>query len=137
LRCERKIKGAEIKDVVWYRPDGQEMTDEEWNQDFARCLGMGLSGVAVDEVNERGQRISDDNFILLINAHFETIPFVLPVPPTGAGWVALIDTSCQLSGEVSRFHFGNDFYPLQARSLLVERATNRVRGEDRRRHSAA
>jgi glycogen operon protein len=135
----RKIKGAEIKDVVWYRPDGQEMTDEEWNQDFARCLGMGLSGVAVDEVNERGQRISDDNFILLINAHFETIPFVLPVPPTGAGWVALIDTSCQLSGEVSRFHFGNDSYPLQARSLalLVERATNRVRGEDRRRHSAA
>jgi isoamylase len=135
----RKIKGAEIKDVVWYRPDGQEMTDEEWNQDFARCLGMGLSGVAVDEVNERGQRISDDNFILLINAHFESVPFVLPVPPTGAGWVALIDTSCQLSGEVSRFHFGNDSYPLQARSLalLVERATNRVRGEDRRRHSAA
>jgi len=135
----RKIKGAEIKDVIWYRPDGQEMTDEEWNQDFARCLGMGLSGVAIDEVNERGQRVSDENFILLINAHFEPIPFVLPVPPTGAGWVALIDTSCQLSGEVSRFHFGNDSYPLQARSLalLVERATNRVRGEDRRRHSAA
>jgi glycogen operon protein len=134
----RKIKGAEIKDVIWYRPDGQEMTDEEWNQDFARCLGMGLSGVAIDELNERGQRVTDDNFILLINAHFEHIPFVLPVPPIGAGWVALIDTSCQLSGDVSRFYFGNDSYHLQARSLavLVERATNRVRGEDRRRNSS-
>jgi isoamylase len=134
----RRIKGAEIKDIVWYRPDGGEMTDEEWNQDFVRCLGMVLSGVAIDEENERGQRISDDNFTLLLNAHFEQIPFVLPVPPAGAGWVALIDTSCQLSGQVSRFHFGNDSYPLQARSLalLVERATNRVRGEDRRRTSA-
>ena len=133
----RKIKGAEIKDIVWYRPDGQEMTDEEWNQDFARCLGIGLSGVAIDEVNERGQRVSDDNFILLINSHFEQIPFVLPVPPIGAGWVALIDTSCQLSGDISRFYFGNDSYRLQARSLalLIERATNRVRGEDRRRNS--
>ena len=134
----RKIKGAEIKDIIWYRPDGREMTDEEWTQNFARCLGMGLSGVAIDELNERGQRVSDDNFMLLLNAHFEQIPFVLPIPPVGAGWVALLDTSCQLSGDVSRFHFGNDSYPLQARSLalLVERATNRVRGEDRRRTSA-
>lgn len=133
----RRIKGADVKDIVWYRPDGQEMTDEEWNQEFARCLGVALSGVGIDEANERGQRVNDDNFILLINAHFEEIPFVLPVPPVGAGWVALIDTSCQLSGNASRFYLGSDSYPLQARSLvlLVERARNQVRGADRRQNS--
>src|SRR6266436_2008064 len=135
----RKIKGAEIKDIVWLRPDGGEMTDEEWNQDFARCLGVALSGAAIDEVNERGQLVRDENFLLLMNAHFEDIPFTLPAPPLGAGWIALIDTSCQISGDANRFFFGSASYPLQARSLtlLVERASDRVRGADRRRTPAA
>jgi glycogen operon protein len=135
----RKIKGAEIKDIVWLRPDGGEMTDEEWNQDFARCLGVALSGAAIDEVNERGQRVQDENFLLLMNAHFEEIPFALPAPPLGAGWIALIDTSCQISGDANRFFSGSASYPLQARSLalLVERASDRVRGADRRRNPAA
>jgi glycogen operon protein len=135
----RKIKGAEIKDIVWLRPDGGEMTDEEWNQDFARCLGVALSGAAIDEVNERGQLVRDENFLLLMNAHFEEIPFALPAPPMGAGWIALIDTSCQISGDANRFFFGRASYPLQARSLalLVERASDRVRGPDRRRNPAA
>jgi isoamylase len=135
----RKIKGAEIKDIVWLRPDGEEMTDEEWNQDFARCLGVALSGAAIDEVTERGQRVKDENFLLLMNAHFEEIHFTLPVPPLGAGWIALIDTSCQISGDANRFFVGRSSYPLQARSLalLVERASDRVRGPDRRRNPAA
>jgi len=134
----RKIKGAEIKDIVWLRTDGGEMTDEEWNQDFARCLGVALSGAAIDEVNERGQRVQDENFLLLMNAHFEEIPFTLPAPPLGAGWIALIDTSCQISGDGNRFFSGSASYPLQARSLtlLVERASDRVRGADRRRNPA-
>jgi hypothetical protein len=32
----RATKGAGIKDIVWLKPDGQEMTDQEWNQQFAR-----------------------------------------------------------------------------------------------------
>jgi isoamylase len=134
----RKIKGAEIKDIVWLRTDGGEMTDEEWNQDFARCLGVALSGAAIDEVNERGKRVQDENFLLLMNAHFEEIPFTLPAPPLGAGWIALIDTSCQISGDGNRFFSGSASYPLQARSLtlLVERASDRVRGADRRRNPA-
>ena len=135
----RKIKGAEIKDIVWLRPDGEEMTDEEWNQDFARCLGVALSGAVIDEVTERGQRVKDENFLLLMNAHFEEIHFTLPAPPLGAGWIALIDTSCQISGDANRFFVGRSSYPLQARSLalLVERASDRVRGPDRRRKPAA
>ena len=135
----RKIKGAEIKDIVWLRPDGEEMTDEEWNQDFARCLGVALSGAVIDEVTERGQRVKDENFLLLMNAHFEEIHFTLPAPPLGAGWIALIDTSCQISGDANRFFVGRSSYPLQARSLalLVERASDRVRGPDRRRNPSA
>ena len=131
----RKIRGAEIKDIVWLRPDGQEMTDQEWNQDFARCLGVTLSGQAVDEVDERGQRVHDDNFLLLMNAHHEEIPFTLGPPVNNSGWVAIVDTSCQTTQAADVFYVAGTHYPLQARSLalLVERAPDRVRRADRRR----
>jgi glycogen operon protein len=135
----REIRGAVIKDIVWLRPDGQEMTDEEWNQHFARCLGISLSGQALDEVDERGQHIQDDNFLLLINAHHEEIPFTVPAPPSNSGWVAIVDTSCQTSNRADAFYATGDSYPLQARSLalLVERPPERVRRFDRRISSAA
>jgi isoamylase len=135
----RKIRGADIKDIVWLDPDGKEMTDEEWNQEFARCLGVTLAGQALEDVDERGQKIRDDNFLLLMNAHHEEIPFTLMTPPSGMGWFVLLDTSCQTSRQASAFYGGGDSYPLQARSLalLVERAANRVRGSERRKAPTA
>jgi len=134
----RQIRGAGVKDISWLRPDGQEMTDEEWNQEFARCLGVSLSGQAVDEVDERGQRIQDDNFLLLINAHHEEIPFTLPAPPSSSGWVAILDSSCQTTQRPDAFYTAGTGYPLQARSLvlLVERPAERIRRADRRRSPA-
>jgi isoamylase len=135
----RKIRGAGIKDIVWLRPDGKEMSEEEWNQEFARCLGVALSGEAVDEVDERGQKIRDDNFLLLLNSHFEEIPFVVPEPPSKSGWVAIVDTSCQTTQRPDAFYKAGTSYPLQARSLVVlaERSPGHLRKADRRRTPAA
>ncbi len=135
----RQIRGAGIKDIAWLRPDGEEMTDEEWNQEFARCLGVSLSGQAADEVDERGQPVHDDNFLLLMNAHHEEIPFVVPEAPSGSGWFAILDTSCQTTRNPDAYYPAAAKYPLQARSLalLVERDPGRVRRTDRRRSSAA
>jgi glycogen operon protein len=134
----RQIRGAGIKDIAWLRPDGNEMTDEEWNQEFARCLGVLLSGQAGGEVDERGQRIHDDNFLILMNAHYEEIPFVLAAPPSNSGWVSILDTSCQTSNRPDAFYPAGASYPLQPRSLalLVERPPERVRRFDRRRTSS-
>ena len=131
----RQIRGAGIKDIAWLGPEGQEMTDAKWNQDFARCLGVSLSGQAVDDADERGQRIQDDNFLLLMNAHHEEIPFVLPAPPSNSGWIAMIDSACQTTNRSDGFYPTGSNYSLQARSLalLVERTPDRVRRVDRRR----
>jgi isoamylase len=131
----RKIKGADVKDIVWLRPDGKEMTDEEWNQEFARCLCVSLAGEALDEMDERGARIRDENFLLLLNAHHDEIHFVLPAPASDAGWFALIDTSCQTTRRPDAFYTAGASYPLQPRSLalLVERSASQVRGGADRR----
>jgi len=129
----RAIKGAGIKDILWLRPDGREMDDQEWNQEHARTLGLFLSGSAVDEIDERGQLITDENFVLLMNAHHEEVPFSLPSVASGMMWITLIDTSCESARSPSTAHDAMTTYPLQPRSMvvLVERQRDQLR-QDRR-----
>jgi glycogen operon protein len=90
----RRIRGSEIKDVMWFNPGGNEMSEEDWSLPFARCLGMMLSGDTIDVLNFHGEPIRDDTFLLLINAHYETIPFLLP-GQEHIEWQLLIDTAIE------------------------------------------
>jgi len=118
----RDISGEGIKDITWLTPQGHEMTQQEWQQTFARCLGLFLAGDAMDEYDDRGRRIRDDNFILLFNAHHEDIPFTLPVEPSYARWEVMVDTSyADEKGTVGHFYSSHSTYPLQKRSLVVLR----------------
>ena len=130
----RAIKGADVKDIQWLRPDGMEMTDEEWKQDSARSLGVLLSGRGLQELDDRGHRISDETFLLLMNADHEQRSFRLPDTSTGIGWIPVVDTSCQTSNSPDVQYASGDTYPLQARSLVVlmERRTGQLRGKERR-----
>src|SRR5216110_2761701 len=42
-----RVPGGEVKDVMWFNPGGNEMSEKEWNSPFARCLGMLISGDAI------------------------------------------------------------------------------------------
>ncbi len=87
----RAVRDPDTKDVVWLTPNGQEMTDQEWNQSFARCLGVFMSGRGLTERDERGHPVEDDDLLLLLNAHHDTIPFTLPGGPQ-VKWTVLTDT---------------------------------------------
>ncbi len=87
----RRIRGSEIRDVMWFNPGGSEMTEEEWASPFVRCVGMLLSGDTMDVFNFEGEPIRDDTFLLLINAHYEPIPFVLP-GQEHIEWQLILDT---------------------------------------------
>jgi glycogen operon protein len=87
----RRIRGSEIRDVMWFNPGGSEMSDQEWASPFVRCVGMLLSGDTVDVVNFEGEPIRDDTFLLLMNAHYEAIPFVLP-GQENLEWQLILDT---------------------------------------------
>ena len=123
----RAIKGTGIKDIVWLNPNGREMSDQEWNQSFARCLGMVLAGDSMDEQDERGQPLSDDTFLILLNAHHEDIPFLLPANSPGCRWEAMLDTCCpSLPAEGLRFAARKP-YPLRGRSLALLRQAGKGR----------
>jgi len=117
----RAIHGAEIKDIYWFKPDGSEMTDDDWQADHAQVLGMGLPGDQITEIGEQGGRITGDSFAILFNAHTEAIPFHIGARKRDVRWVCVFDTA-SIGGEVPRTIDHMGVFPLQARSLVLLRA---------------
>ncbi len=105
----RRIRGSEIRDAMWFNPGGNEMSEEEWTSPFVRCIGMLLSGDTSDVLNFEGEPIRDDTFLLLINAHYEPIPFVLPGQEQ-IEWELILDTMNPdgFLAERKRFASGDD-----------------------------
>ena len=88
----RKVRGADVKDVMWLNPAGQEMSDEEWGSHFVKTLGVLLSGESLDVRDWHGQPITDDTFLMLLNASHEPIDFVLP-DRAAKRWSVVLDTA--------------------------------------------
>ena len=94
FRRRRWFQGRPIRgsmDIAWFKPDGKQMTDQDWNARHARTLGVFLSGAAIPGRDEHGRAISDDSFVLMFNAHSRVIYWAYP-KAFGADWRLSIDT---------------------------------------------
>ena len=89
----RRIRGAEVLDIAWLEPSGREMKDDTWNSPGVRCLGVRLNGDAIDELDERGERVVGDTLLLLLNGDPEPVSFVLPATSPLERWQTLMDTA--------------------------------------------
>ena len=59
FRRRRWFQGRPIRgtvDIGWFRPDGTEMDDDDWDAGFAQSIGVFLNGDAITDRDERGQR---------------------------------------------------------------------------------
>jgi glycogen operon protein len=89
---QRCVDGREEQDIIWLRPDGGEMTTEEWNAGWVRCIGLRLNGRTLDDVNGVGEPIQDETYMIMFNPHTEPIRFFMPRRP-GTAWELEIDTA--------------------------------------------
>ena len=112
--------GRREKDITWLRPDGQEMTEQEWAAGWVSCLGMRLSGRTLDDVNPVGQPIVDDTFLIVTNPHTEPVKFYMPEGSLGASWEECVETACPGREERRVFRAGEP-YELAPRSLALLR----------------
>jgi len=115
----RQLRGSEVKDLAWFRPDGQEMTDQDWNNGYARVLGVRLAGDAIAEVDEQGNAIVDDTLLLLLNAHHEPLSFTLPEAGNHPQWVLLLDTRTPGPPTKTVRIPTDQAYKMEARSLAL------------------
>ena len=130
----RKIRGSEVKDLSWFRPDGKEMSDDDWNV-FTRCFGLRLAGDAIGDVDAEGRPVVDDTLLLLINAHWEPIAFVLPAHQRSVRWEPLLDTREPDGQPRLRPFRGGQTYELEARSLALFRLGRATRSARVGRHA--
>ena len=96
FRRRRFFQGRPIRgtvDVGWCKPDGTEMDDDDWADGHARSLGLFLNGESIDDVDSRGQHLTDDSFLLLLNAHDQPIPWTLPTQWGDHRWSVVLSTT--------------------------------------------
>jgi len=128
----RRRAGA-LADIAWFQPSGEEMTEQDWDSGFGKCVTVFLNGQGIDEADTRGERVSDDSFLICLNAHYEDIDVTLPGPEYGTQWAVVVDTA---KGEVVTLSTapgvvaaepqtvaGGAVHPVPARSVLVLQRT--------------
>jgi glycogen operon protein len=116
----RSIYGAGIADITWFEPSGEPMGDEAWNAGYNQCFGFSLAGDLIGDVDERGDPITGDCILLLMNAYHEMIPFKLPLRYQGQQWQRMLDTASP-KAEPVRCPAGQP-YELQGRSMVILRS---------------
>ncbi len=126
------VDGDARKDCEWFRSDGQAMEPQDWDNHHALSVAMALSGNGIAERGRRGERLVDDHFLLLFNAHHDAIAFTLPPAPAGGAWQRILDThdayvapSDTLPPYAAAPIWDTPAYDVQARSVVVLRSENR------------
>ncbi len=115
------VGNSKFKDITWLAPAGRELYDHEWTLHYARCFGFHLGGDTGDYLNRGGSNLPDKRFIVLFNAHHETVPFSLPPAELGIWWRVAIDTARPDLIEDGRGTLmrERESYPLLGRSLVL------------------
>jgi isoamylase len=116
----RPIHGSEINDIAWFTLEGEQMTTEDWEQGYAKSLGIFLNGATIPNPNLRGEPVIDNNFYIIFNAHHESLNFTLPNTKWGKRWLKEIETTVNQTDKVESFKAGDQLI-VESRSLVVLR----------------
>ena len=118
-----RIRGSErIPDISWFAPDGSEMSDEDWGSGFGKSITVYLNGQGIPDLDPRGQRVTDDSFVMCFNAHHEPIDFTLPPKEFGSRWQPVIYTVDGAVMDGSRPVAAAAQLTVEARSVIVLQA---------------
>jgi glycogen operon protein len=109
--------GERVDDIVWLHLDGRPMDDGDWD-DGSKAIGMFLNGNGIAAKDGRGQRITDEHFLLYFNADGDA-EVTLPEVEYAAAWDVLIDTGG--AADENRTYEAGATFPLGTHSLVVLR----------------
>jgi glycogen operon protein len=114
------IKGVGLEDIAWFLNEGTEMSEEHWNESFAKSLGIFLHGKGIHAVGPRGEQIIDDTFYVIFNGHHESLEFKLPPAKYGKQWLVTLDTAKSQIAD-GKTYKAEDVLTVEGRSVIVLR----------------
>ena len=112
------MKGRGLEDISWFLPEGIEMTDNHWQHDFAKSLGVYLNGNRIHTITLKGKQVTDDSFYIVFNAHHMPLDFKLPPGHYGKKWFKVLDSSRRIF-EDPQGHDPESIVNADARSVVV------------------
>jgi isoamylase len=92
FRRSRFLSGAEASELRWFTPAGTEMTGADWSDPGALAIALYLDGSDDPDRAADGTWLTDDDFLVLVNAWWEPLDFMVPDTRPQAGWQVEIDT---------------------------------------------
>ncbi len=122
-RQGRPARPDHLGDIAWLTPGGEVMKDADWAAGFAKSLTVFLNGDAITEPDARGERITDDSFLLLFNAGEHDLDFTIPHGYGDRWWLELDSADPQPASGAPAAVKAGDIVTVTSRSLrLLRRA---------------
>jgi glycogen operon protein len=118
---ERPLHGSGVRDIGWFKPDGGEMSEDDWRMGFAKSLGVYLNGASFTSPDAMGEPVTDATFYLVFNAHDQPLDFALPAEQWGHRWTAVLDTYQRPSWRGGKSYRAGEAVRVKGRSLLLLR----------------
>jgi len=120
-RRRRFLAGAEASELRWFTPTGTEMTSADWSDGSALAIALYLDGSDDPDRGDNGTPLLDDDFLVLVNAWWEPLDFVLPVTRPRAAWQVEVDTydPAAPTGSGAAEHNAADRVTVGPRSIVV------------------
>ena len=109
---------SDLGEIEWLGPSGKRMTDEDWGTWYARAMAVFLNGKAIADPDERGQRVVDDSFLILINASEDDIEFTLPSAGHSPAWTVVLDTAPSMYSMPTQVMMARQRVVVESRSML-------------------
>jgi isoamylase len=121
FRRRRFLAGAEASELRWFTPGGTEMTDGDWTDASGLAIALYLDGSDDPDRAADGMPLLDDDFLVLVNAWWEPLEFVLPNTRERAAWRVEVDTYdlTPPAGSAAAVHDAGDRVAVGPRSLVV------------------
>ncbi|HEY0611479.1 MAG TPA: glycogen debranching protein GlgX [Chitinophaga sp.] len=116
------VADSKVEDIAWFLPEGAQMTEENWDTGYAKSLAIYLNGLALRAIDPKGQKILDDSFYIIFNAHHEPLTFVLPPADYGEEWELVLDTGMQ--EEAGKHFSANEEVKAAELSVIVLKHSN-------------
>jgi len=89
---DRTIRGSVERDVAWFGTDGKEVSDQAWGQGWNKSVAVMFNGRTINEIDEEGQPVMDESFLIIVNAADQGVEYVLPEAPNQTPWRLVLNT---------------------------------------------
>jgi glycogen operon protein len=113
------VKDNGIEDIAWFLPDGSQMTEDHWDQGFAKSIAVYLNGQGLHAVDPEGQEIVDDNFYIIFNADNEPADYRLPSSQYSKNWEVILDTETYIQQTGKQKYNAGDVVKIAGRSVIL------------------